>query len=49
MDDRVRLAQRVPVRIAIDQVPEGFDLIAGRTVTVTLAGADESLGLGRKP
>ncbi|MGE4429595.1 MAG: efflux RND transporter periplasmic adaptor subunit [Sphingobium sp.] len=32
----VRLAQRVPVRIAIDKVPQGIDLIAGRTVTVTL-------------
>ena len=45
----VRLAQRVPVRIAIDQVPDGFDLIAGRTVTVTLVGADDTLGAGRKP
>ena len=35
----VRLAQRVPVRIAIDEVPAGIDLIAGRTVTVTLDGA----------
>lgn len=31
----VRLAQRVPVRIAIDQVPAGVRLIAGRTATVT--------------
>ncbi|MBB6193555.1 RND family efflux transporter MFP subunit [Sphingobium wenxiniae] len=37
----VRLAQRVPVRIAIDRVPPGLALIAGRTVTVTLDGADE--------
>lgn len=36
----VRLAQRVPVRIAIDRVPRGIALIAGRTVTVTLDGAD---------
>lgn len=34
----VRLAQRVPVRIAIDAVPTGFALIAGRTATVTLNG-----------
>lgn len=34
----VRLAQRVPVRVAIDKVPDGFDLIVGRTVTVTLDG-----------
>lgn len=32
----VRLAQRIPVRIAIDHVPEGIALIAGRTVSVTL-------------
>jgi RND family efflux transporter MFP subunit len=30
----VRLAQRVPVRIAIDQVPAGVRLIAGLTATV---------------
>ncbi len=30
----VRLAQRVPVRIAIDHVPDGVRLIAGRTASV---------------
>ena len=30
----VRLAPRVPVRIAVDDVPENFVLIFGRTVTV---------------
>ncbi|MET4897065.1 HlyD family secretion protein [Sphingomonadaceae bacterium jetA1] len=30
----VRLAQRIPVRIAIDRVPRGMALIAGRTATV---------------
>ena len=30
----VRLAQRVPVRIRIDQVPEGVRLVAGMTATV---------------
>ncbi len=30
----VRLAQRVPVRIALDKVPEGTKLIAGLTATV---------------
>jgi multidrug resistance efflux pump len=30
----VRLAQRVPVRIRIDQVPDGIRLIAGTTATV---------------
>lgn len=44
----VRLAQRVPVRIAIDEVPQGVELIAGRTVTVTLDGADEVIGVGRE-
>ena len=32
----VRLAQRVPVRIAIDSVPEGIHLAAGMTATVSL-------------
>jgi len=30
----VRLAQRVPVRIHLDQVPEGVILSAGTTCTV---------------
>jgi len=34
--DWVRLAQRIPVRIHIDQVPEGVALIAGRTATVNI-------------
>ena len=32
----VRLAQRVPVRIAIDSVPSGMPLVSGMTGTVTL-------------
>jgi multidrug resistance efflux pump len=32
----VRLAQRVPVRIAIDSVPPGIPLVSGMTGTVTL-------------
>jgi multidrug resistance efflux pump len=39
----VRLAQRVPVRIHIDQVPEGVRLAAGMTATVQLDGARSSL------
>jgi RND family efflux transporter MFP subunit len=35
----VRLAQRVPVRIAIDQVPAGTRLIAGLTATVEVRDA----------
>ena len=30
----VRLAQRVPVRIAIDHVPPGVQLLVGRTASV---------------
>lgn len=32
----VRLAQRIPVRIAFDDVPEHFRMIAGRTATVSI-------------
>ncbi|HEY9348829.1 MAG TPA: HlyD family secretion protein, partial [Inquilinus sp.] len=35
----VRLAQRVPVRIAIDSVPPGIPLVSGMTATVTIEGA----------
>lgn len=36
----VRLAQRVPVRIAIDHVPAGVPLVAGLTATVTVIDAE---------
>jgi multidrug resistance efflux pump len=36
----VRLAQRVPVRIALDNVPEGASLVAGRTATVEILPKD---------
>ena len=32
----VRLAQRVPIRIAIDKVPPGVPLVSGLTATVTI-------------
>jgi len=32
----VRLAQRIPVRIHVDRMPAGTQLIAGRTATVTI-------------
>ncbi|MCC4239612.1 efflux RND transporter periplasmic adaptor subunit [Thalassospira povalilytica] len=32
----VRLAQRVPVRVALDHVPEGVKLVAGRSAVVTI-------------
>lgn len=37
--DWVRLAQRIPVRISIDEVPAGVQLIAGRTATVSVDSA----------
>lgn len=45
----VRLAQRVPVRIAIDHVPDGVPLISGLTATVTVAQstAPDASGLSR--
>jgi multidrug resistance efflux pump len=36
----VRLAQRVPVRIALDQTPADLRMIAGRTATVAVLGVD---------
>ena len=38
----VRLAQRVPVRIALDHVPAGTKLIAGMTCTVVIGGTKGS-------
>lgn len=42
----VRLAQRIPVRIALDRVPQSVRLIAGRTATVTV---HPRVTDGRKP
>ncbi len=36
----VRLAQRIPVRITLDRVPDGVTLSAGMTATVTVTPAD---------
>jgi RND family efflux transporter MFP subunit len=36
----VRLAQRVPVRIRITEVPAGIPLVSGMTATVTIRGAE---------
>ncbi len=38
----VRLAQRIPVRIHIDQVPQGVDLAAGMTCTISVAPANRA-------
>jgi RND family efflux transporter MFP subunit len=35
----VRLAQRIPVRVALDRVPEGIRLVSGRTATVEVMAA----------
>lgn len=46
----VRLAERVPVRIAIDKVPQGVPLIAGMTATISVhqgAQADQGSWLAR--
>lgn len=40
----IRLAQRVPVRIVIDEVPESIELISGRTVSVTVT-SNKNTGL----
>jgi multidrug resistance efflux pump len=34
----VRLAQRIPVRVALDDIPKDFRMIAGRTATVSVRG-----------
>ncbi|RDS79715.1 efflux RND transporter periplasmic adaptor subunit [Dyella monticola] len=41
----VRLAQRIPVRIAIDDVPKGTRLVPGQTATVVVHSPDKSPGL----
>lgn len=38
----VRLAQRVPVRVALDKVPDPRDLVAGRTATVAVVSGETS-------
>jgi multidrug resistance efflux pump len=46
----VRLAQRIPVRIRIDAIPEGVRLAAGMTCTVTIGdGTGPAVGSGMVP
>ncbi|WP_176016953.1 HlyD family secretion protein [Burkholderia sp. BCC0398] len=45
----VRLAQRVPVRVVLDEVPDDFRMIAGRTATVSMRGADTHRNDDAKP
>ena len=40
----VRLAQRIPVRVALDDVPKDFRMIAGRTATVSVRELASSPG-----
>ncbi|MBE7199438.1 MAG: HlyD family secretion protein [Parafilimonas terrae] len=40
----VRLAQRVPVRVAITEVPPGVPLVSGMTATVTITDAEKRQG-----
>jgi multidrug resistance efflux pump len=40
----VRLAQRIPVRVAIDRVPPGVRLVAGQTATVKVLPGQHSVG-----
>jgi len=42
----VRLAQRIPVRIVIDRVPEGVVLVAGMTATVQIDVPARGSGVG---
>ncbi|ERJ33609.1 Multidrug resistance efflux pump [Burkholderia sp. AU4i] len=45
----VRLAQRVPVRVVLDEVPDDFRMIAGRTATVSMREADTRRNDNVKP
>ena len=45
----VRLAQRVPVRVVLDEVPDDFRMIAGRTATVSMREADTRRKDNAKP
>ena len=40
----VRLAQRIPVRVAIDRVPAGVRLVAGQTATVKVLPGQHNVG-----
>ncbi|TDV39284.1 RND family efflux transporter MFP subunit [Paraburkholderia caballeronis] len=42
----VRLAQRIPVRVALDEVPDDFRMIAGRTATVAVRAGETSAKRG---
>jgi multidrug resistance efflux pump len=45
----VRLAQRIPVRIALDQVPAGMRLVAGQTATVKVVAGSAAAAASPAP
>jgi multidrug resistance efflux pump len=45
----VRLAQRIPVRIQIDEAPDGIRLVAGMTATVQIGTGAKSASRGSAP
>ncbi|WP_395394981.1 HlyD family secretion protein [Novosphingobium sp. BL-8A] len=45
----VRLAQRIPVRVRLTDVPKDVRLIAGRTATVTIEQHDQPAAKGKQP
>jgi multidrug resistance efflux pump len=45
----VRLAQRVPVRVALDEPPADIQLIAGRTATVAVLDQNARASAGDMP
>lgn len=45
----VRLAQRIPVRVSLDEVPDDFRMIAGRTATVAMVAPDGKQNRGAVP
>ncbi len=45
----VRLAQRIPVRVRLTDVPKDVRLIAGRTATVTIEQHDQAATKGKQP
>ncbi len=40
----MRLTQRIPVRVQLDEIPADFRMIVGRTATVSVRGAAPSFG-----
>jgi len=45
----VRLAQRVPVRIQLDEIPQGLTLAAGQTCTVVIEESRKNQAAAKSP